>query len=301
MVWAQNLALAIDPIVSGQSLSVGKYQALEDFRGLHFLFVPGYLYDPFNDLSKDPAGKKWHVGEYFHDARGALKAAGVDERIAEINSEDSIFDNASDLAGLLGEMPGPVVIVSHSKGGLETLEMFLRFPELRKKVVLWISLQSPFYGSEIADVVYGNRYTREFAKKMLEDLFEGTIQSLEEMQTSTRESYMRSHASQIRELSTELPIISVGSWITPEGVQLKDGIPAMLPVQKIMALAGATTNDGLVEISKSYLPRSRFVRIAEMDHADAVMPFPNRKFDRVALLKMLLDLQRASLLKALKP
>lgn len=294
------VAQALDPVIASGSLSSGKYHALEDYRGLNFLFVPGYLYDPFTDLSKDPGAKKWHIGEYFYDVRKALKTAGVGEQVAEMNSEDSIYDNAEDLACLLSAMEGPVVLVSHSKGGLEALEMFLKYPELRKKVVLWVSLQTPFYGSQIADTVYGNRFVRDFAKKMLEDLFEGNIASLEELRTSTRKKYMEENKAKVLQLVHEMPVISLGSWITPEDALLKQGIPSLLPLQQIMRQAGAMSNDGLVELSSSRLPRSRLVRISNMDHTDAVMPFPGRTFDRISMLKMLLDLEYERLMKAKK-
>ena len=44
-----------------------------------------------------------------------------------------------------------VVLISHSKGGTDTLEALTSQPELISKVAGWISLQTPFAGAEVAE------------------------------------------------------------------------------------------------------------------------------------------------------
>jgi hypothetical protein len=292
-------ALALEPDYKGSQLSLQKTHALEDYKGLHFVFVPGFLYDAYHDFSKTGAGSKLALGQYFDDTRAALKKAGVMESVAELNAQDSIFNNASDLAAMLNEIPGPVVIVSHSKGGLETLETLLEYPFLRKKIALWISLQTPFYGSQIGDLAYQHDYVRKFAKGLLEKCLGGSLDSLEGLQTELRRDYMNARSTRIAALVSEVPILSVGSWIEGKLKTDENGLPALLSLQLLMTQLGAKENDGLVETTTAQLPGTRFIKISEMDHGDAVMPAPGRKFDRPALLRLLLDLNHASLMKSI--
>jgi triacylglycerol esterase/lipase EstA (alpha/beta hydrolase family) len=292
---------AADLVLKAEDISSQKTHPLEDYKDYEFLFVPGFLYDPLIELSQAPKIKNWHIAEYFTEMRQALVKAGVKERIAVMGAQDSIFDNGRDLAKILSEMKGPVIIISHSKGGLETLETLVEFRLLRSKVAAWISLQTPFTGSQIADIVYKNNYARSASKKLLEQCFKGSLRSLEELQTPVRGSYMyRNHAA-IESLGKEIPITSVGSWVKPGTITKKAGVPGLQVLEQVMTFAGASANDGLVELSSARLPHSDWVQISEMDHGDPVMRFPGRHFDRVALLRFLLEAHHKRLVADKKP
>lgn len=305
-VWLGLLAViapapACEPTVRGADISALHNPPLRDYAAYEFLFVPGYLYDPFNDLSTGRLTGHLHIGEYFKDMRAALDADGVPQRLATMGTQDSIFDNAADLATIIAGMQGPVILVSHSKGGLETLEMLIAHPELRAKISLWISLQSPFYGSQIADVVYSHGPSRQAARHLLEDHLHGSLSSLEELQTTSRKEYMARNEAAIAALVQEMRIVSLGSTASLSSYTWQAGLPALWATAGIMQQIGAPLNDGLVALSSSLLPGSHRICVSEMDHADAVMPSPGRHFDRPGLLRMLLEPYHAQLVGPPRP
>ncbi len=271
--------------------------SIHELRQYEVLFVPGFLYDPLKTPSRNAVLRKLRLGEYFDELRQWLQAHDVDESIAEIDSEDSITDNAHDLAAYLKFSDKPVILVSHSKGGLEGLELLLLYPELRKRVAGWIALQAPFYGSEVADTAYSVRPVRALSKKLIEDYWGGSLRALIDLRTETRQQYMNLHLSEILQITREVPILVMGSsYYLGGGLQSREGVrkmpgtlglPALLPLTVPLAF-GAGANDGLVGLQSARLPGARFVEYAQIDHADPVMPFPGRRFDRLGLFKSLM-------------
>jgi hypothetical protein len=259
---------------------------IERLREHQVLLVPGFLYDPLIVPNRNSVLRALRVGEYFNEQRKWLQANKIQVQTAVIDSEDTVAENGADLALLIEAAKKPLIIVSHSKGGMETLEALLQRPELRPKVKLWISLQTPFAGSEVADFVYSHESLRSASRKLLEDCWDGNLDSLKEMQTNLRLQYMHRNYIAIEKLSSEVRIIAVGSSIKEKGAP--GGLPAMLPLVEIMNSRGAGPNDGLVSLFSSKLPGARFQFIPQMDHADPVMPFPGRTYDRLGLFKSLI-------------
>jgi len=68
------------------------------------------------------------------------------------DTSESVEHNAAAILEFLRSTDKQIIIVSHSKGGLDTLDALLGAPELwGVTVVGWVALQAPFYGSPVAD------------------------------------------------------------------------------------------------------------------------------------------------------
>ena len=68
--------------------------------------------------------------------------------------EGPITANAAEIARAITTAPGPVTLVTHSKGSLDALAALSGDPALAAppRIAAWISLQAPFYGLPLADL-----------------------------------------------------------------------------------------------------------------------------------------------------
>ena len=127
------------------------------------------------------------------------------------NTQESFTDNARAINAVLEAHSGKkVVILSHSKGGLDTLEALLANHGVWKApVVGWVSLQAPFFGTPIAD-----RVPDAFAEHLLEALG-GDERALREQTVSERRRYMRENEETVRQLASSIPIRSCYTTYRP--------------------------------------------------------------------------------------
>ncbi len=140
-----------------------EYKKLSGYR---ILFVPGFMTNPSIDpaLLYKPGADRLKPGKgllptYFEEQIVWLRSLGLDAGIVDIESEAGIKHNASLIEAAISLSPKPVLIISHSKGGLDTLEALIQRPDLRGKVRGMVSIQSPYYGTPIADWVLSARYS----------------------------------------------------------------------------------------------------------------------------------------------
>lgn len=122
---------------------------------------------------------------------------------ASFDASQSVEHNAAAILELLRSTDEQVVIVSHSKGGLDTLEALLDAPELwGEKVIGWVALQAPFYGSPVADP------SPSVINEVLLGAVGGNGRSLDDLKTVTRALYMEANQEAIARLTASMPIIS---------------------------------------------------------------------------------------------
>lgn len=124
---------------------------------------------------------------------------------AGFDSSDSVEHNAEAIAAYLqGVTDHVVVIVSHSKGGLDTLHALIEHPELiDEPVVGWVALQGPFYGSPVASVA------PSLGDLILTQLGGGP--ALSDLSPDVREAYMSDHATAVADLGAAIPVLSCSS------------------------------------------------------------------------------------------
>jgi hypothetical protein len=142
------------------------------------------------------------------------EARNISHESASFDSIESVESNAGAILEYLLDartQRKQITIVSHSKGGLDTLEALLR-PEasdlLGDTVIGWVALQAPFYGSPVADPAPSN------INAVLLGVFDGNGESLDDLKTSARATYMAARAvddpgaTDIGDLTTAIPVIS---------------------------------------------------------------------------------------------
>ncbi len=142
------------------------------------------------------------------------EATNISDESANFNSIESVESNASAILEYLLDartQRKQITIVSHSKGGLDTLEALLRPAAsdlLGDTVIGWVALQAPFYGSPVADPAPSS------INAVLLGVFNGNGESLDDLKTSARATYMAARAvdhptaTDTGDLTTAIPVIS---------------------------------------------------------------------------------------------
>jgi hypothetical protein len=122
---------------------------------------------------------------------------------ASFDTAESVEHNGAAILELLRNTDKQVIIVSHSKGGLDTLHALLDAPELWGETVIgWVALQAPFQGSPVADSA------PSVINSVLLRAVGGNGQSLDGLKTVTRALYMEANRERIARLTASIPIIS---------------------------------------------------------------------------------------------
>jgi hypothetical protein len=153
----------------------------------------------------------FHTQMTYFDAQG-VAYQNLSAASKAFDTSESVEHNAAAILGFLRSTDKKIVIVSHSKGGLDTLDALLGAPELWGKTVLgWVALQAPFHGSPLADSA------PSAVNDLLLGAVEGNGQSVEDLKTVTRAAYMRARKDRIAKLTGRIPVISAYSTYEASG------------------------------------------------------------------------------------
>ena len=250
---------------------------MQALRRHNVLLVPGYLSD------FDPA--------YFADHMRWLASIGVAHQKVAVASGQRIDINGAIIAAAIRDSAKPVLLITHSKGSVDTLDALLTEPALRKKITGWISLQGAFFGSPVADkLLDGSVMNPLFAMAIL-GFFGGTRESAQGLTTAASLKYYRERAGAIAQLLREVPALALASAIDAKPDTAANTALAM--PYELMARDGIR-NDGLVPLDAAVLPGMDFIKLSGLDHIAPVMPAQQR-YDRVRMTKALLLALRAPL------
>lgn len=273
----------IDP----QKLGVLLRPAADRIGDLNVLLVPGYL-TQFLEIPGELG-----LSDYLDAQETALRQVAHSVRRVELETEAGIAHNAQTVAQAVAATDGPICLISHSKGGLDVLEFLLHAPEAeRRKIACWISFQSPFAGSPIADLAAGHGVVRTPAEFLLQT-FGGEAASLEDLQTGTRTCYLSANDAEIAEIARAIPIITVAGALD-ENASTTAHLTPFLPSLLLMRERGIRS-DGMVPTDSAVLPHGDFVILSPIDHtgsvADGAAALPSEERARLTQALVALALQ----------
>ena len=253
--------------------------------GMTLLFVPSWLSDQAR-----AAGENLGVVEYMESQVAAMRRLGFAAEIAELDSEAAVPVNAQALERRVRGGSGPFCMISHSKGGLDTLEFLLRTDEeTRGKIACWVALQSPFAGSPFADLASDIQPVRWMARELLTALG-GSERSLLDLREDTRIAYLETFDSDIEALADALPILAFATYLEKPHIS---SMPNFAASELMHLLSGnQRPNDGLVPVDSAVLPYARYIVADGIDHNMTTTDHLVLKnpLDRVTLTKLLLAL-----------
>ena len=191
------------------------------------------------------------IGIDYMGAQAAwLRRLGIPVLVPQLPSAAPVLDNAAGLARLIEGEPLRVILIGHSKGGLEALAALLR-PEVAARVVGFVALQSPFLGSPVADWVCGHGRLHRTSRLVLRGGGFGSGHGLLDLTVAARRGWMQTNDALIAALAARIPMTSLAT-VLPPGAK---GAYAVTGWR--LAGLGWGPNDGLVPASATVLPGAR--------------------------------------------
>lgn len=108
-----------------------------DAKDYKYLLVPGFLWDA--------------VEGYFEPNRDRLLSLGLDAEVVRTDPLGTPAENARTVRAAIEASDKRVVLLAHSKGGIDSLEALRGDPSLEGKVEALAAIQTPYYGTPVAD------------------------------------------------------------------------------------------------------------------------------------------------------
>ena len=216
-----------------------------------YLFVPGVFTERYPFYLRDPLAR--------------LSALGLDHVVVPIDTDQAIARNVETIRETILEYARDgrqVVLVGHSKGGVDIAAALSFHPELRPLVRAMVALQTPWLGSPIADFVAGRSTLAQGHRLVVERAFQGDEQALLDLQESVRHAFVAQHP-----WPTEVPTVSLATALTSRKRSLLSLVDGLLSDKH-----GPT--DGFVPVSSAILPGSDAVFARDIDHGGIVLPAP---------------------------
>jgi hypothetical protein len=191
--------------------------------------------------------------DYMASQRDWLAGLGLDAQVVQLPTAAPVAANARRVAEAVRAAPGRVVLVAHSKGGLEALAALLR-PDVAARCDGFIALQSPFYGSPVADALLAPQPLRHALGRAARLTRLGSGRGLADLTTATRHAWMQHHAAEIAALVARLPVASLATRLEAPA-DWRDGL--YLALARWMEAEGDGPSDGLVPVASALLPGAR--------------------------------------------
>src|ERR1043165_113528 len=209
-----------------------------------------------------------HVIDYLKDHKQALEASGATVEVLQHKS-DSVERGGAEVARRIAASDRPVLIVSHSKGCLDTLEALLGLQREGKltNVAGWIAIQGPFAGAPEAEQIMTHQ-ARRLGTRVALKVLGARFDAVTDMTFSARENYLRTNLNDIERLTARIPTLCFASW--------KED-------------AKRPGTDGSVPLDSAVLRGTEFVVARCVSRADTVMS-RSGDFNRAALTRSLMDM-----------
>jgi triacylglycerol lipase len=256
---------------------------LERLRGYKVIFIQGIMGN-YVDFMGKLIYNHFDQYEYFYDQMDWLKSVGVEYELLKVDTEDSVEINKWIVEDAIVKSSKPVLLVPHSKGGIETIMALVEHPFLYQKVAGLLSLQAPYYGTTVADYLQDIKVW-DFLANFVLMVLGGSNEALHDLTTYERVPWMKHHEIMTKYIQKQIPVLSFSTY--------KDDEPARrdstfeFSRNKVKTDGGAD-NDGLIPWNSMILPDSNYVAFEGQDHASTVTDNPYIKFDRERFFKALL-------------
>jgi triacylglycerol lipase len=202
------------------------------------------------------------VPGYLLDNQQRLERLGLETREVAVNTQGRLASNVEVVRQALldaAHFRRTVVLVGHSKGGVEAMSTLALHPELRRHVRAVVALQAPFGGSVIANDLVSTPSLRRLMDVAFPSLFQGDAGSVEDLSYTSRMAFVRRHP-----YPADVPTVALAtSRLSRRSV--------MRPLCAYVHERYGWACDGLVNAVDAEVPGSRVVRLDDMDHAEAVL------------------------------
>jgi hypothetical protein len=213
--------------------------------------------------------KNQNLIAYLKDQKKAVELWGIEPKFASFKSA-SIDRSGSKIADAILKSDRPVIIISHSKGGIDTLDALIKLSKMGKlsKVAGWISIQGCFYGTPDADKYENNKFKQTLVHLTVKCLG-ANWDAIKDLTTKAGEAYQSKHHDEVASVLTCVPTLCFASWLEKERFGEK--------------------SDGQVPPHSAILPNTDYIAKYGVSHEMTVIK-ASEDFDRVTFTQVLLTM-----------
>ncbi|HEU5059324.1 MAG TPA: hypothetical protein VFU21_22480 [Kofleriaceae bacterium] len=216
--------------------------------GLVYLIVPGAM--------------GHQVPRYMARTQRHLESLGLDVHRSGINTAAGVAANAATLRGeilALSRGRRSVVLVTHSKGGIDALAADALYREIRPHLRARVLMQPPWQGTPLAEML-DTRVSRLALR-----LLGGSGALLADLRGGARQEFALAHR-----LAHSVPTVTLATS--------QSGWSALTPVAAILRRRGGGDSDGVVPARSQEVPGSHVVRLDRLDHWSSVLEVPGAAY-----------------------
>jgi hypothetical protein len=262
-----------EPPATGRPVALGRSTA-----GFTVLMVPGLLAECVAEKSR-----------MFEDATADLEAFGYRTGFVQTRGRQCSDTNADIVRDAVMAVPGDaaIILATHSKGTVDSLEALAKYPELAARVKAVISFSGAVNGSPVADAF------PDFLARLIEHMHMDScppgreVEALDSLRPRARLTWLATH-----ELPKSVRYYSLAAFAAPEDISA-----ILRPFYNFLA-ATEPLNDSLVACSDAIIPGSTLLGYPNADHLAVAMPFGAKSPLLKATLINRNDYPRAVLLEA---
>lgn len=204
-----------------------------------------------------------HYPGYMTAVHERLRRSGLDSRPIPVDTEASVETNATFIRdfvlALSAETGQRVVLIGHSKGGVDVGAAVARFPELRPAVHGVITLGAPIWGSPLAEAVITDPTTAALAAQVMRWL-SGDPEALLDMGRARRAAFNKEFP-----YPRDVPTLSFASSADEASAS------PMWPLVTHLKATANLPNDGMVCTPDALLPGADVVCAHDIDHAETAL------------------------------
>lgn len=264
--------LAGEPPATGRPVDLAPSTA-----NLRVVMVPGLLAECVADKSK-----------LFENSLANLEVQGYKTGYIQTRGRQGSERNAVIVREAIQAMPGTekIILVTHSKGTVDSLQALADHPELAERVVAVVSVAGAVNGSPIADVVPDS--LAAMAERIaLSGCAKGEgVEAVDSLRRATRLAWLADHP-----LPKTVRYYSLAAFARPENIST-----ILKPFFRILSQT-EPLNDSLVVASDAIIPGSTLLGYPNGDHLAVAMPF-GKKTPFLSTLVNRNHYPRAALLEA---
>lgn len=209
-----------------------------------------------------PGAMGRQVPRYMAKTQRHLESLGLEVHRSRINTAAGVAANAATLRGeilALARGRRSVVLVTHSKGGVDALAADALYREIRPLVRARVLMQPPWDGTPLADMMDG-RVSR-FALRLIG----GSGALIADLKSAARQGFTLAHRT-----SHAIPTVTLATS--------QSGWSALTPVAAILRSRGGGDSDGVVPKRSQEVPGSHVVRLDRLDHWSTVLEVPGAAY-----------------------
>jgi hypothetical protein len=285
------------------SLGMMSIKALKSLKGSRIILIPGLLSESFRaEDDRSSVDFSLITNGYFQSQLEMLEEKyGLDavQILSSSSSLDQIKGSIDEEVKKAKQDQKSLVFVAHSLGGLALVDYLVDRPEAMEIIKGNLIMQSPLYGTPIANLYQEDPYYIGTALKPILPYVNVSEDVFNLMRTDSREHYMNQNKDRVSKIVSNVKTLTFAGYIGGARSTLK----ATYNVMRYGCLVASfnrcwskkvyrgsyAENDGLVPLESTKLPGANFVAIKRVDHVETVINVPFSDADKNMTLEALLN------------